>query len=1092
MTRFIETPADGFPVLVNELFKKHGKLLITAPSFKDGSMLTSALSSFDFETVLFAPQFLLLERSGSDPDVQTAFSKIVSSKIDVVVTTPLSSRMVLPDADREKLDLKINSSYKISEILSRLALSGYKKVPVVREPGDFALRGDILDVGIFIPGKGVRLEFFDEELERISLFWLSTQRNWKKIDSVNIPKLLFSNNLRPDWKTVLEKKALNFSMKEVLDAEDIIAEGAFSKWDLYPLIAGDRTIDSVFDGTRVRWERVRAEATFENDMKKLENEREKRVEEGHFLPFGIAQYFKDVPSFDIEVSTLFSTGSEIEKFHITHRKVPVRVKEEPAFLLNKIVKDEEAAVLYVKPNEVDAVVELCEKAEILVLPVEKIPLKMDTGQIYLTTHNAWFEKDAVLFAPSIGCSFVSSEIFGFSGSRKSKKEIIIPEYNENAMFELQSLKTGEYIVHYNFGIGVYEGTERVKGTDCLVLRYDRDDRLFVPVYNMHFVYKYRWEEGVFPRISSLRTATWELTKSKIAKEIEDVAAKILELYAQRSVQTVEPLTVDTEMYNRFCSLFPYRETRDQRKSIIELENDLSSTDITDRLLCGDVGFGKTEVAMRGCMIAAANGRQAAILAPTTVLAFQHLRTLAERFSKLPIKVEMLSRFYSDAKQKEVLRDLKAGKVDIVVGTHRLLSKDVEFNDLGFLVVDEEHRFGVTHKERIKEMKKDIATLSMTATPIPRTLQMSLLGIRKVSFIRTAPGDRKNIRTYVLEYSDEIIKDAILTELARSGQIYFVHNRIASLNDIKMKLQNMIPGLKICIAHGRMDEKELEKVMVDFVDRKYDLLLSTSLIESGIDIPMVNTIIINRADMFGMAQLYQLRGRVGRWNREANAYLFVPNMTTISPDSYARLAVIKRFDQLGSGYDVAMEDLSIRGGGNILGLSQSGKLKGVGYDMYLEMLRKRIEELKTGVPHSETEFDISTDLFANIPEDYIPDTEMRVGFYRKIADIKNGIELVWVKETMTEMFGKIPEETENLLFLTSLRLKALNAGASAISVSANSFSLTLSPSFIPENMEKLFQFIEKRKGAFSGTHSIKFPISKMTEIAEIIDELKRIS
>ncbi|HRQ70635.1 MAG TPA: transcription-repair coupling factor [bacterium] len=1092
MTRFIETPADGFPVLVRELFKRHGKLLIEAPSFKDGSMLAGALSAFDFEVVFFAPQFLLLERSGTDPDAQSTFSKIVSKTADVVVTTPLSSRMVIPDIENGRLDLKTGLNCRISDIINSLVMSGYRKVAVVKEPGDFALRGDILDVGVFIPGKGVRLEFFDDEIERMSLFWLSTQRNWKKIESINIPKLLFSNNLRTDWKSVLENKAANLSMKEILETEDLISTGVFSKWDMYPIIAGDSTVDSVFEGTRVRWEKMRGEATFENDLAVLDKERKKRVEEGHFIPFEISHCFKEISSFDIEVSTLFSIGSEIEKFQITHRKVAQRVKEEPAFILNKIIKDEETAVLYAKPNERDPMIELCENSGLPVIPVERIPLEIETGTIYLTESREWFERDSILFAPSTGCSFISSEIFGIPGSKKIKKEIVIPEYNENAVFELQALKTGEYIVHYNFGIGIYEGTERMNGTDCLVLRYDRDDRLFIPVYNMHFVYKYRWEEGAFPRVSSLRTSTWEITKSKVTKEVEEVAAKILELYAQRSVQTVEPLKVDTEMYNRFSSLFPYRETRDQRKSILELENDLSTYEITDRLLCGDVGFGKTEVAMRGCMIAVANGRQAAVLAPTTVLAFQHLRTFIERFSKLPVKIEMLSRFYSDAKQREVLRDLKDGKVDIVVATHRLLSKDVEFKDLGFLVVDEEHRFGVAHKERIKEMKKDIATLSMTATPIPRTLQMSLLGIRKVSFIKTAPGDRKNIRTYVLEYSEEIIKEAILNEMSRNGQIYFVHNRIASLNDIKMKLENLIPGLKICIAHGQMDEKQLENVMVDFVDRKYDLLLSTSLIESGIDIPMVNTIIINRADMFGMAQLYQLRGRVGRWNREANAYLFVPNLSTISPDSYARLAVIKRFDQLGSGYDVAMEDLNIRGGGSILGFAQSGKLKGVGYDMYLEMLRKRIEELKTGVPHSETEFDISTDLFANIPETYIPDTEMRVGFYRKIADIRSVQELNWVKETMTEMFGSIPPETENLIFLTNARLKAIQAGGSSMTVNANSFSLTLAPAFIPENIEKLFQFIEKRKGTFSDSHTIKFSIRNMTEIDEIIEELSKIS
>ncbi|MGI6394636.1 MAG: transcription-repair coupling factor [bacterium] len=1091
MTRFIETPAEGFPLLLKELYKSYGKLLVEAPSFKDGAALVSALLAFNLESVFFAPHYLLLERNGSDPDSQAAFAKIVSNEADIVVTTPLSSRMAVPNLKDKVLHLKSGNSYTISDILKTLVLFGYKKVSLVREAGDFSSRGDVLDIGIFIPGKGVRFEFFDEELERCSLFTLSTQRNWKKIESATIFPLLFSNNLRGDWREVLEKRGSLPSMQEVLKAEELVLEGALSKWEIYPLISGEHTIESVFNGIRVRWEKMRGETGLENDLATLHKEREKRVAEGHFIPFDIASSFKEISPFDIEVSALFSTGQEIEKFPLTQRKISQRVKEEPLFLLNKIAKEGESVALYIKPGEMEPLMELCEKAGLNVLFVDKIPIDSDAETIYLTESKAWFDGDSILFSPSTNCSFVSSEIFEVKGHKKGKKEVVIPESSDNIVFELQSLKTGEYIVHYNFGIGIYERTERVKGTDCLVIRYDRDDRLFVPIYNMHFIYKYRWEEGVFPRVSSLRTFTWDMTKSKVSKEVEEVAAKILELYAQRSVNVVEPFTVETEIYNRFSALFPYRETRDQKKSIFELENDLSSSEVTDRLLCGDVGFGKTEVAMRGCMLAVANGKQAAVLAPTTVLAFQHLRTFSERFSELPVKVEMLSRFYSPARQKEVLQQLKEGKVDIVVGTHRLLSKDVEFKELGFLVVDEEHRFGVAHKEKVKEIKKEVATLSMTATPIPRTLQLSLLGIRKVSFIRTPPGDRKKTRTFVLEYSEQIIKEAILSELARNGQIYFVHNRINSLDDIKLKLKNLVPNLKIGVAHGRMDEKQLEKVMVDFVDRKYDLLLSTSLIESGIDIPMVNTIIINRADMFGMAQLYQLRGRVGRWNREANAYMFVPNLSTISPDSYSRLAVIKRFDQLGSGYDVAMEDLNIRGGGSVLGFAQSGKLKGVGYDMYLEMLRKRIEELKTGVPHSETEFDIATDLFANIPETYIPDAEMRIGFYRKIADIRSIDELNWVKETVREMFGPLPEETETLFFLTNIKLKAIKSGASSISIDKESFSMTLAPAFIPESIDLLFQFIEAKKGTFENTHTIKFPIKKLDEIDGIIDEFSEI-
>ena len=380
---------------------------------------------------------------------------------------------------------------------------------------------------------------------------------------------------------------------------------------------------------------------------------------------------------------------------------------------------------------------------------------------------------------------------------------------------------------------------------------------------------------------------------------------------------------------------------------------------------------------------------------------------------------------------------------------------------------------------------------MTATPIPRTLQMSLLGVRKISFIRTAPGDRKSIRTYVLEYSEEIIKDAILTELARDGQVYFVHNRIANLSVIKTRLQQLIPNLRVAVAHGQMDVDELESVMVRFVNREFDLLLATSLIESGIDIPLVNTIIIDRADLFGMAQLYQLRGRVGRWNREAKAFFFVPSLNRITQESYARLAAIKRFDKLGSGYEVAMEDLSIRGGGNILGMSQSGKLKNVGYETYLEMLKNRIEELKTGVPHVDNNFEISTDLNANIPESFIADTELRIGFYRKIAEISSPDELNWIRSTLAEMFGEIPEETENLFKLTKLKIVAISCGAVAVSIGKSHFTITFGAGFIPRNMDELFAFLTKHKGVFSGGSAIRFEISGIDDVGEIIVGLREL-
>jgi len=1094
MTRHIEIHPDGFAFLIVELFKQKGKLTIEAPDSRSGAFLKSALDAFSLKTVLFSPQFLLLERGGSDNDAQTAFSKIVEGDVDVLIVTPLSAKLKVPPVDSgEKIELKKNNYYKVSDIGSALSKWGYRNVPIVREPGDFAIRGDILDVGLFSSGHGARFEFFDEELENIYFFSTASQRNRKNTESVTIPRLLFSSVLRKDWKNILEFRSTNLSMKEILEIEELIVENHFSTWDIYPLFAGESSVSDAFNGTLIKWEETSGEVYLQEQLAKLDIERKKRSQEGLILPFDINFSFCETKPAEIFASSMLSSAEKIEKFRVKHLRLEEKLKTEPSSFFGKFCKDENCVIFFSKPNETNFFINEAEKSDIDLLQLKQLPLQIKKGYNYIVEQKPWFESSSILHFPDSGTYFVSSDFFKKHSSLETVKHepdsINLPDQSES--FNIETLQEGEFVVHYHFGIGIYEGIEKINETDCIVIKYDKEDKLFVPVYNMHFIYRYKYDEGYFPRLSSLRTATWEHTRNNVKKEIEKVAENILQLYAERSVDTTESMEINTEIYREFSSRFPYRLTVDQARSITELENDLNSSKITDRLLCGDVGFGKTEVSMRGCMVAIANGKQCAVLTPTTVLTFQHYRTFKERFSEIPVKIEMLSRFNSQAEQKNILKNIKEGKVDIVIGTHRLLSKDVEFKDLGFLVVDEEHRFGVTHKERIKDVRKNIASLSMTATPIPRTLQMSLLGIRKVSFIKTPPGERKSTVTYILNYSDEIIKEAIIAELSRGGQIYFVHNRVASLQSIKHKIESMVTGIKTGIAHGQMDEKDLEKVMVGFVNRDFDLLISTTLIESGIDIPLVNTIIINRADTFGLAQLYQLRGRVGRWNREAKAYLFVPNLKNLTPDAYSRLSVIKRYDYLGSGYDVATEDLNIRGGGNILGFKQSGKLRGVGNELYLELLKKRIDELKNGVPENSEEFEISSDIEAYIPENYIADSYTRVGFYRRISTVKNLTELAAIRNVLKEMFGAIPFQTENLLFLTSVKIESLNGGAYGIVVNRNNFSLNISPAFTPKNMDTLFAFIEKFKGKFSGTHTISFDIKKLCEISLIVSDFKNI-
>lgn len=1094
MTVFYESSPQAFPILCLRLFSESGKLLIEAPGAKEAAVVYRALQNFRVNSAIFSPSFLLMERGDIEVNAQQRLFEIITNPPDILVTTPLSRRWRLTEAiNSDVITVKPGSIFRLSTLAASLSAMGYLRVPIVQDFGEFSLKGDILDIAPADGDNGIRIEFFDETVELIRQFSLSSQKSGSVLQESKIIPLLSGRNLAHDWHNRLRKLMPDKGTRELIELEEAIESGAGSAYDIYPLICAGITVGDLFKGKVVRWEKIRAGLTLTEDIEKLSAERRRRQACGSFAPFAVEPYFIiEMAEPDIEISSFFSSGESIRKFASSNIRPSRHEKDNPDLLLKNYL-EENAVILLAGEKDGQRYADFAVEKNIEALPVDTAPLKYDKI-MYIIPGEPWFEPDSFLHMHNIGLTVIPTALFSDKPHPHKKVPVIAVSDDEPIVhppLSLEKLGIGEYIVHYKYGIAIYEGIKRVADTDCLILSYESTDRIYVPVYNMHFIYKYRWEEGCFPKVSSLRSTVWETTRAKMTREIEQVAEKILQLYAERSVETGFRFGVRSEMVDNFYESFPYKETPDQLRSVNELETDMNSEKIMDRLLCGDVGFGKTEIAMRGCMIAIASGKQAAVLVPTTVLAFQHFQVFGERFREFPVKVEMLSRFYSAAKQKQVIADIRAGKVDIVIGTHRLLSKDIEFRELGFLVVDEEHRFGVTQKERIKEIKKGVATLAMTATPIPRTLQMSLLGVRDMSFIKTAPRERKNVRTHILEFSEEIIREAILRELERKGQVYFVHNRIDSLPDMRGLLLSLIPELRIATAHGKMEEEELEQVMIDFTGRKFDVLLATSLIESGIDIPMVNTIIINRADAFGLAQLYQLRGRVGRWNREAYAYLMVPSMKTLSKDSYNRLAVIKRFDKLGSGYQVAMEDLNIRGGGNILGMSQSGKLKGVGYDLYLEMLRRRIEFLKTGKTGESGDIEIKTHVKAFIPEDYIEDAEVRVSFYRKLAGLERPEELIWLSGLFTEMYGAIPEEVENLLELTGLKIAAKKARISAIEISENEMTVKLAPEASPKSIELLFQTIEKLGGKLVPPDGVRIPATDMPKRLEAIHKLAEV-
>lgn len=612
------------------------------------------------------------------------------------------------------------------------------------------------------------------------------------------------------------------------------------------------------------------------------------------------------------------------------------------------------------------------------------------------------------------------ELFG----ERLKYKSIKPSKISNILLTLDDLKDGDYIVHKTHGIGIYKGLIRQKvenvEEDLMIIDYD-DGRLYLPLYNINLINKYRSQEGFIPKIDKLGGKTWQRTKEKVRKRIYILAESLLKLYAERALKKGFSFSPDTELHREFYSFFPYEETPDQLDTIEDIKRDMESDKPMDRLICGDVGYGKTEIAMRAAFKAVYDGMQVAVLVPTTILCEQHYWTFKSRFSAFPVNIDYISRFKSKKEQKRILNELSIGNIDIIIGTHALLSKEVKFHKLGLLIIDEEHRFGVRQKERLKELKKDVDVLSMTATPIPRTLYMALSDIRDMSIIETPPEDRLAVKTIVSEFNKDLIKEAIKKELGRNGQVFFVHNIIKDIYQVADYLHNLVPDAKIGVAHGQMPEKELEKVMLDFYNGNINLLVSTSIIGSGLDIPTANTIIINMADKIGLASLYQLKGRVGRGNVKAFAYLLIPGEEVITDDAKKRLEAIQEMSYLGAGLRIAMKDLEIRGAGNLLGPEQSGHIKAVGVDLYIEMLNKAIAELKGIKVEEEFEPEINIKINAYIPESFIDDMNLRLSIYRKITSLNSEQDIYKFKGELIDRFGNIPDEVLNLLKVMNLKL-----------------------------------------------------------------------
>ena len=697
-----------------------------------------------------------------------------------------------------------------------------------------------------------------------------------------------------------------------------------------------------------------------------------------------------------------------------------------------------------------------------------------------------------------------SDIFGKKKKKKKRKT-----YEGKKIQEFAELKPGDYVVHENHGLGIYQGIEKVEvdavTRDYMKISYADGGILYIPVTQMDLIQKYAGADAKPPKLNKLGTPQWKKTKGQVKKAVQLIAKDLVKLYATRQQTEGYVYGPDTVWQREFEEMFPFEETEDQLRAIEDTKKDMESTKIMDRLICGDVGYGKTEIAIRAAFKAVQEGKQVVYLVPTTILAQQHYNTFIQRFKDFPVRVDLMSRFRTQAQQKKTVEDLKKGLVDIVIGTHRVLSKDIGYKDLGLLIIDEEQRFGVTHKEKIKKLRENIDVLTLTATPIPRTLHMSLIGIRDMSVLEEAPMDRMPIQTYVMEYNDEMVREAIERELARGGQVYYVYNRVENIADLALRVQKLVPDARVSYAHGQMNEHQLEDIMYDFINGDIDVLVSTTIIETGLDIANANTMIIQDADRFGLSQLYQLRGRVGRSNRMAYAFLLYQRDKMLKEVAEKRLAAIREFTDLGSGFKIAMRDLEIRGAGNLLGESQSGHMAAVGYDLYCKMLNEAVSQLKGEKEEADYTTTIDLDIDVFIPESYIKNEYQKLDIYKRIATIETEEEMDDMTEELIDRFGDLPKKVQQLLHIAALKSLAHSAYITAIEQKGKDYKFilyekaNLDPAKIPALLKKYGNnmtfkaeavpyFLYQKKGR-SGKEKGENVLQMLREIIESIRELR---
>ncbi|MFZ1700299.1 MAG: transcription-repair coupling factor [Pyrinomonadaceae bacterium] len=997
------------------------------------------------------------------------------------------------------------------ELVPQMIAGGYVREDPIFGPGQFSVRGGIIDVWSPDADEPARIEFFGDTVDSIRSFDPETQLSTDQLKTYTIAPMrelsMTAQDMR-DWAFfAAERFGHEKYRRNLKDRSDFAGEGeTFSGWEFQiPLIkplaatAFDYLSDFVFivdEPAHIEHALTELYGRFERSHGLLDELGDIGLDVNDLFvePGSLRTYFADAPR--LEIRSLGRTAAATdEEFQLADERQSgsLRSGAEPLFLFPAI---ETSAEIEIKSRATRSfhgdipafVAEFDQTADLVVQTpgmAERLAEMLREYQIYRPLESIRVGGLSSGFElPSAGVRIYSeSDIFGeivSSEGQKPKTKGQRPKSRLGAFIsDFRDLKNGDYVVHVDHGIGRFDGLQTIdsqgQSREFMLLIYADDAKLFVPVERMDLVSRFSSGEATAPTLERLGGIGWQKTKAKAKRAMRDMADELLKLYAERKLVRGHAFPPDAPWQHEFEDAFPYDLTVDQASAIEDVKTDMEMAVPMDRLIIGDVGYGKTEVAMRAAFKAVMDGRQAAILTPTTVLAYQHFETFKKRFAAFPVKVELLSRFRSTKEQKAVADSAGKGEVDVLIGTHRILSADVKMPKLGIVVVDEEQRFGVGHKEKLKQLKKKVDVLTLSATPIPRTLNMSLLGMRDMSVIETPPRDRLAINTQVVQFSEGVIRSAIELELSRNGQIFFIHNRVESIESIAALIQKIVPNARVAIGHGQMNEKEMEEVMLDFVDYKYDVLVATTIIENGIDIPRANTIIINRADNYGLSQLYQLRGRVGRSNRRAYAYLLIPSELELTPIARRRLSAIREFSDLGAGFRLAALDLELRGAGNILGGQQSGHLDALGFDLYTKMLERTIAELRGDEIADEVSVSINLGIDVAIPKDYISEASQRLRTYKRISSAESEDALRQIHAEIEDRYGRIPRSVENLFNYGRLRKLAESMAIVSIDRTADSVAIKLGES-ARVSPERLMQFLTDSKGSsFSPAGILRVPV-----------------